>query len=103
MSETLDIRLQGKEYHVACAPGEREALIRAVAFVDGKMREIAGKTKGSGERLAVMAALNIAHELLALADGSGLSVDAENLKRRIEAIEVRLDEVLAEQPQDALF
>jgi cell division protein ZapA len=104
-SDTLDIRLQGKEYRVACAPGEREALLAAVGFLDAKMNEIATRTKSSGERLAMMVALNISHELLALKQSpdNAVTVDAEATRRRIKSIEARLDDVLAEQKQDGLF
>ncbi|MBP9712151.1 MAG: cell division protein ZapA [Sterolibacterium sp.] len=61
---TIDIHLQGREYRVTCAPDERESLLAAVTHVETKMNEIATRTKGSGERLAVMTALNLAHELL---------------------------------------
>ena len=94
---TLDITLRGKEYRVACTAEEREGLLVAVDYVNEKMSDIAGKTKGAGERLAVMTALNIAHELLALRQGSDISVDADNLQRRIISIEARLDAMIAEQ------
>lgn len=62
----LDINLLGKEYRVACPQEERSALAAAAAYVDGKMRDIAQRTRSSAaERIAVMAALNIAHEFLA--------------------------------------
>ena len=94
---TLDITLRGKEYRVACTEEEREGLLAAVDYVNEKMGDIAGKTRSAGERLAVMAALNIAHELLALRQGSELAVDADNLQRRIISIEARLDAMIAEQ------
>ena len=105
MTNTLDIKLQGKNHRVACAPEEREALLAAASFLDAKMNEIAKITGSSGERLAVMVALNISHELLALRQSPGKEtvVDAEVAKRRIEAIEARLDAVLTEHKQDALF
>ncbi len=105
MTNTLDIKLQGKNHRVACAPEEREALLAAASFLDAKMNEIAKITGSSGERLAVMVALNISHELLALhqSPGKETAVDAEVAKRRIEAIEARLDAVLTEHKQDALF
>lgn len=105
-ANTLDIKLQGKDYLVACAPEEREALLAAANFLDAKMNEIAGLTKSSGERLAVMVALNISHELLALQQQSpdkAAAVDAEVVKRRIKSIEAKLDAALAEQKQDPLF
>ena len=61
----LDIVLLGKEYRVACPGEERDALLAAVAYVDAKMHDIAEKTRSNiSERIAVMAALNIAHEFL---------------------------------------
>lgn len=104
---TLDVNLQGREYRVACMPEEREALLAAVAHVDAKMGEIATKTKSSGERLAVMTALNLAHELLVkpspakAALASVASFDTEEFARRIEGIVARLDEAM--EGQEKLF
>lgn len=103
---TLDIKLQGRAYSVACPPEEREALLEAAALLDAKMAEIAGKTRSTGERLAVMAALNLAHELVAArhaqpAAGAETapesSFDTAELKRRIQAMEARLDKAMSEQ------
>ncbi len=107
----LDILLLGKEYRVACPFEEREALLKAVAYVDAKMREIADKTKSSiGERIAVMVALNIAHEHLSLSQESLTSkkdvefatgLDIIAVKRRISYMEAQLDAVL--QPPEKLL
>ena len=98
--KTLEVSILGRSYKVACEDGERESLLQAVAYVDGKMNEIrqSGKITGS-ERIAVMAALNIAHELLSTKIGGGF--DLGQAKRRIASIEARLDEALAR--QDKLF
>ncbi len=96
---TLDIKLQGRAYSVACPPDEREALLEAVALLDAKMADIAKKTKSSGERLAVMAALNLAHELLSTRVGGG--VDMGDFKRRMTAMQDTIDAALAD--QDELF
>ncbi len=98
---TLDIKLQGRAYSVACPPEEREALLEAVAMLDAKMDDIAKKTRSTGERLAVMAALHVAHELTALKKSPAAPVDTEGLQRRIESMEARLDAALAQ--QDNLF
>jgi cell division protein ZapA len=109
---SLDITLLGREYRVACPPDERESLLAAVAYVDVKMKDIAAKTKSTGERLAVMTALNLAHELLVPKDGADATsaspagntfdaFDRQEFARRIDAIEARLDEAMAE--QDKLF
>ncbi|MES2770432.1 MAG: cell division protein ZapA [Pseudomonadota bacterium] len=66
-SNFLDIVLLNKEYRVACPPEEHGALLAAVAYVDEKMRDIAEKTKSNvTERIAVMVALNVAHDYLSL-------------------------------------
>lgn len=103
----IDITLLGKGYRVACPPDERAALLNAAAYVDGKMREIAEKTKSNlAERIAVMTALNIAHEHLCQNHASpeqnktieseiGLDIDA--VRRRISFMEDELDAVLKPQ------
>jgi cell division protein ZapA len=93
---TLDIKLQGRSYSVACPPEEREALLEAVAMLDAKMADIAQKTKSTGERLAVMTALNLAHELTALRKSPATPLDTNDLKRRIDSMEARLDSALAQ-------
>jgi cell division protein ZapA len=94
--KTIEVQLLGRSYRVACADGEREALLQAVAYLDGKMNEIrkSGKVMGA-ERIAVMAALNVAHELLSVKLGAGF--DLGEAKRRISAIESQLDAAIAKQ------
>jgi len=102
--DTLDIKLMGREFRVVCAPEEREALTAAAALLEWEMTRIAKATKTSGERLAVMAALNLAHELATLKHAPAAApaaVDASDFKRRISAMEARLDAALAS--QDDLF
>ena len=92
----IDIILLDKEYRVACSPENREALLRAAGYADGKMREIAEKTHSNAERVAVMAALNIAHELLLEQNSnSAAEVDIAAVKRRIALMEAQLDALLA--------
>ena len=99
-AKTIDISILGRSYKIACEDGERDALLEAVAYLDGKMGEIkkSGKVNGT-DRIAVMAALNIAHEFLTTKLGGGF--DIGQAKRRIALIEAKLDEVLAR--QDKLF
>ena len=93
---SIEVTLLGRNYRVTCGPGEREALMQAVAYLDGKMGEIKKNSKVAGtERIAVMAALNIAHELLSVKVGGGL--DIGQVKRRISDIEAKLDAALAQQ------
>jgi cell division protein ZapA len=99
-AKTIEISILGRNYKIACEEGERDALLEAVAYLDAKMGEIkkAGKVSGT-DRIAVMAALNIAHEFLSTKLGSGF--DIGQAKRRILVIEAKLDEALAK--QDKLF
>jgi cell division protein ZapA len=99
-AKTIEISILGRSYKIACEDNEREALLEAVAYLDGKMAEIkkGGKVTGT-DRIAVMAALNIAHELLSLKVGNGF--DIGQAKRRISGIEAKLDEAIAQ--QDKLF
>lgn len=61
----VSIHLLDKEYRVSCPPDEQEALMVSASFLGKKMKEIrdSGKVVGT-DRIAVMAALNITHELL---------------------------------------
>ena len=98
--KTLDVSIMGRNYRVTCADEEREALLAAVAYVDTKMAEIKSASKVAGtERLAVMAALNIANELLSIKVGSGF--DIAELKRRMNSVQSKLDQALSQ--QDSLF
>jgi cell division protein ZapA len=99
-TKTLDIKILDRELRVACPEEERGELLDAVAYLDRKMREIrdAGKI-ASVERIAIMAALNITHELLSVKVGRGF--DLADFKRRMSAMETAIDEALAE--QDKLF
>jgi len=100
---TLDVSILGREYRVACKESEREELLRAVQFLDRRMREIRDSGKISGtERIAVMAALNIAHELLRSKSGAATSgFDSTAIQRRISAMQLAIDRAMAE--QDKLF
>jgi cell division protein ZapA len=95
-AKTIEVTLLGRTYRVACGDGEYEALMQAVAYLDGKMNDIRknGKVMGA-ERIAVMAALNVAHELLSVKLGAGF--DVGQAKRRIAAIESQLDAAIAKQ------
>ena len=94
-SKTLDVNIMGRTYKVACSEEERNALLSAVAYLDRKMSEIksAGRV-ASAERIAVMAALNITHELLSSRNNAS-GFDIEGLRRRMAAMEATLDQALA--------
>src|SRR6059058_4686384 len=93
---TLDVTIFGREYKVACNESERAELAEAVAYLDRKMREIRDRGKVAGiDRIAVMAALNIAHELLRERQKNHASaqpllpsaIDEDTARRRIQAMQ----------------
>jgi cell division protein ZapA len=100
----LDVSIMGQAYKLACNEGEESALQQAVAYLDGKMCAIrdAGKLKGN-DRIAVMAALGIAAELLATKSPEGPLSDMAmaEVKQKISAMHAVLDAALT--PQENLF
>lgn len=98
----LDVTILGRVYKVACKESERDELAQAVALLDRRMREIrdAGKVNGA-DRIAVMTALNLAHELLRdrrhEKGARGNSIDDDVARRRIQAMHAAVDQVLASQ------
>lgn len=94
-NETLDIELLGKQFTVGVKPGERDSLQAAVALVSEKLQQLAGKTQSGGETLAVMAALDIAHEFISSQRAAGLDMPA--YRRKITAMTERVELAMARQ------
>ena len=94
----LDVNILGRQFRVACSESEQKELLEAVAYLDAKMREIrdAGKVVGV-ERIAIMAALNIAHELLNTRLGKGF--DIGEFKRRMGHMQETIEQALSDQDQ----
>jgi cell division protein ZapA len=98
----LTITLLGREFRVACSEGEEKQLLASVDYLNRKLKEIrdTGKVVGN-ERIAMMAALNIAHELLSQKVPAP-APDTAAIRRRIVAMQETLDSALAAD-QEALF
>lgn len=104
---TLDVSLLGRDYRVACKEGEEAELRDAVAFLEGRMREIRdGSRSSSSERVAVMAALNLAHDFqrvrsLPAAEATAVTpppiIDAPAARRRIASMRSAIEQVLSGQ------
>lgn len=97
MSEVkgVDVNIMGREFKVSCSDQERDGLMASVSYLDKKMREIRETGKVIGvERIAIMAALNFAHELLNSKSGG---VDFGDFKRRIATMQESIDHVMVEQ------
>jgi len=95
---SIDIHILGRAYKVACSREEESALIAAADLLDEKMREIRENSKVIGaERIAIMAGLNLAHELLTQGGGG----QTEAARTRLTHCNALLDTVLED--QDKLF
>jgi cell division protein ZapA len=92
-AKPIDIEILGREFTVSCTDEERQGLLDAVGYLDSKMRDIrdAGKIVGV-ERIAMMAALNITHELLNTKSGG---VDVGDIKRRMYNMQNQIEEVIS--------
>lgn len=109
--KSLDVTIMGRTYKVTCADDERAALLEAVAYLDQKMNEVKASGRvGNIERIAVTAALNIAHELLearaqhedrTTQAPAGDGFDLAEVKRRMQLMRATLDQALA--PQEKLL
>ncbi len=86
----VTVQILDKDYLVSCPEDERDALTASAQYLDTKMREIrsSGKVVGA-DRIAVMAALNIAHELL---DKQHQKDDyQQSISSRIRAIQSKIE------------
>ncbi len=94
MSKTLTISIMNKEFQVACPEGEEEALQRAARYLSEQMQEIrqSGKVVGM-DRIAIMTALNMSHELLS--GQSKVQTSQDYAKLRIRALNDRLENAIA--------
>jgi cell division protein ZapA len=95
--EQIDVRILDRDYKLAVGPDEKDQLLEAVSIVDEKMRSIrdAGRIGGL-ERIAVMAALQLANELLGASKTNGIAPSTEML-RRIRKMSEELDEEIKRQ------
>lgn len=99
--KALTINIMGREFRVACPEGEEKELLASVDFLNRRLREVkdAGKVVGN-DRIAMMAALNIAHELLT--QKGPRAVDGGDIRGRIISMQETLDRALSAD-QDKLF
>ncbi len=94
-AKSVDIQIMGREFAVSCTDEEYQGLMDAVDYLDKKMRDIRDSGKVSGvERIAIMAALNLSHEVLNTKSGD---IDIGDYKRRIAVMQNQIDEAIAEQ------
>lgn len=93
MTEPVAVHILDREYLVGCEPGERDSLIGASRLVDARMREVRGNNRLVGvDRVAVLAALNLAHELAQLRQENELR--QQTLQRMLSDLNEKLDTLL---------
>jgi cell division protein ZapA len=98
LDKGVSVHILDKEYLVACGEEERQELLASASYLDQKMREIrdSGKVIGA-DRIAVMAALNIAHELLTQGDPG--SEQNREMSLRLQRLHDKIEGVLFEARQ----
>ncbi len=89
-AEPVSIRVLDREYTIGVEPDGRDSLMAAARLLDSKMREVRGANRMAAvDRIAVLAALNLAHELQQLRDAGGQH-DHE-LTRTLAELQRKLD------------
>ena len=85
----VTVLIMEKEYRIACAPNHKDSLVSSASLLNDKMQEIrsSGKVIGS-DRIAVMAALNLAHDLL---EQQQNSTDNTQLEKQIRKLREKVD------------
>ena len=92
--DSLSITILDKEYRVACPPGEQESLQASASELNRKLTEIRAKGAVIGtERIAIMAALNLCHEMLT---GRAMQVEHAELNTRIDSLSDKIDSSMRE-------
>lgn len=93
---TTNITLLGHNYTISCRPGEENTLLRSARYLDNALEGIQSRTKANdGEKIALMAALNITRELLdCLASLKGQQHQVEGMISRLEGALSHVDHQL---------
>jgi cell division protein ZapA len=95
MSEAVNIRILDREYTVGVDPEQRDSLLAAARMLENKMREVRGSNRMAAvDRVAVLAALNLAHELEMMRNEQ--SVREREIVRTLADMNRKLDALGAE-------
>lgn len=93
-SETVAVNILDREVLIACTPEERPDLLEAARYLDAKMREMRGKARSATlDRIAILAALNISHELLGERRDEASATSA--LAKKLQALDAKLERAVA--------
>ncbi|MEM7001925.1 MAG: cell division protein ZapA [Pseudomonadota bacterium] len=100
-AHTVTVRILDKEYQVACPPEHEDSLTQAARHLHDRMAEIRNSGKVVGlDRIAVMAALNIAHDYLS--ESASSAVEEASVQQRLDAMNERVSNALAQHKQPDL-
>ncbi|HWK52952.1 MAG TPA: cell division protein ZapA [Hyphomicrobiales bacterium] len=92
-ARSVSIIIFGREYQISCPADEEEALRKSARYLDKQMEQVRSRGSSLGyEKIAVLAALNIAHQLLKL-DQQSNSTENDN-QRELKLLEGKIDAVL---------
>lgn len=92
--QPVSVTILGKEYKIACTEDEKESLIGSAKDLDKQMREIRDTGKvNSPDRIAVMAALNLTHELRQ-SQGRGNSSTTSSIANKLKKLRYKIENVL---------
>ena len=87
--ESLTINILDKEYRVACPEAEKDSLLASAEVLNQRLKEIKSKGAVLGtERIAIMAALNLSHEML---NGRAIETQHSELSERIDNLSEKID------------
>jgi cell division protein ZapA len=94
----IQVTILDKEYQVSCPPSDQEALIKSARYLDESMRKI--KSRGNihgAEKIAVMAALNITHDMLR--KNLLINETRQTTSEQVQSLEEKIDLALASSRQ----
>jgi cell division protein ZapA len=88
------VSILDREFLIGCTPEERAGLLAAASYLDGKMREVRGASRTQSiDRIAVLTALNMAHELLQARNDSESQTNV--VAQQLQVLRAKLDAALA--------
>ncbi len=95
-TQTVSVSILDKRYQVSCPPEQEAELVVSASYLDKRMRSIRKHGKAIDlERIAVMAALNISHELLKAAEhNEGVKTDNEQVTSSVNDLSRKIDQAL---------
>ena len=92
-TEPLTIKIMGKEYRVACPEEEKDNLLASANLLNNKLNEIRQQGSVIGtERIAIMAALNMSHDIL---HSESINAEHDDLNQRIDALSERINDSIS--------